>query len=89
MTIVTSDYRPKRARKRSPAIPQRIVGSRAPQTSAPVIKEAVPVRKPPAQAATITGPRIVTARKPRSKHGPPTPPGGRPLPKKGPRWSLR
>jgi hypothetical protein len=66
MTIVSTDYRPKRARERkqSPAIPQRIVGARAPQPAAPVIDEPVIERKRQAQPVAITGPRIVTAKKP-------------------------
>jgi hypothetical protein len=69
VTIVhtTYRYRPPPKRKQPVKIPNRIVSARAPQTSAPAVKEAVPVRKPPAQAAAITGPRIVTAKKPRPK----------------------
>jgi hypothetical protein len=72
MTIVSYVHtrkRPKKRRAQPVAIPNRIVGARAPQTSAPVIKEAGPVRKHPAQPATITGPRIVTAKKPRPRSG--------------------
>jgi hypothetical protein len=69
MTIVHTDYRPQRARKRkhSPPILQRIVSAKPqkPGPAAPAIIE----RKQPAQPATITGTRIVAARKPRPKHG--------------------
>jgi hypothetical protein len=69
MTIVHTDYPPKRARKRkqSPPIPQRIVSAKPPKPgpAAPAIIQ----RKQPAQPATITGTRIVAARKPRPKHG--------------------
>jgi hypothetical protein len=70
MTIVrtTYRYRPPPKRKQPAKISNRIVGARAPQTSAPVNKEPVPVRRPPAQAAAI-GPRIVTAKKPRPRSG--------------------
>jgi hypothetical protein len=71
MTIVRTDYRPKRSRKRkhSPPIPQRIVSAKQP--AAPAIGKAVTESKrPPAQAAAITGPRIVTARNPRAKQFP-------------------
>ena len=70
MTIVTYDYRrkPARKRKQSPAIPMRIVGAKKPGPAAPVLKEAVTERERPAQPATITGPRIVTVKKPRSRH---------------------
>jgi hypothetical protein len=60
MTIVHTDYRPKRARKRkkSPPIPQRIVSAKQPR---PAIDDAVVTpRRPAAQAAAITVPRIVT-----------------------------
>jgi hypothetical protein len=71
MTIVHTDYRPKRARKRkqSPPIPQRIVTAKKPKPAAPAIGKAVTERKQPAQPATITGTRIVMAKKPRPKHG--------------------
>jgi hypothetical protein len=68
--IVHTDYRPKRARKRkhSPPIPQRIVSAKQPKPgpAAPAITER---KRPTAQPATITGTRIVAARKPRPKHG--------------------
>ena len=67
MTIVRTDYRPKRARKRkrSPAIPHADCRrEEQPGPAAPAIAEAVTERKQPAQPATITGPRIVTAKKP-------------------------
>jgi hypothetical protein len=70
--IVHTDYRPKRARKRkhSPPIPHRIVSALPPKPSTHHSKEAVTERKrPTAQPATITGTRIVAARKPRPKHG--------------------
>jgi hypothetical protein len=67
MTIVRTDYRPKRARKRPVEIPNRIVSAKGPRPAAPAIKEAVTESKRSAQPATITGPRIVTARRP--KHG--------------------
>jgi hypothetical protein len=69
MTIVSTDYRPKRSRKRkkSPAIPQRIVSAKQPKPEGPAIDQAVTERKRPAQAAAISGPRIVTAKKPRPK----------------------
>jgi hypothetical protein len=68
MTIVHTDYRPKRARKRkqSPAIPMRIVTAKKTKP-APAVAEAVTERKP-TQAAAIAGPRIVTAKKPRPRH---------------------
>jgi hypothetical protein len=71
MTIVTHVHKPKRARKRkqSPAIPMRIVSARKPGPAVPALDEAVIERKPPTQAAAITGPRIVAARKPWPKHG--------------------
>ena len=67
VTIVSTDYSPKRARKRkqSPAIPMRIVTARKPGPAASAIKEAVTEQQNrPAQAAAITCSRIVTARKP-------------------------
>jgi hypothetical protein len=66
--IVRTDYRQKRPPKRKipVAIPMRIVSARQPRPAAPVIDVAVTERKP-AQAATITGPRIVTARKPKGR----------------------
>ena len=71
MTIVrTSDYRPKRARKRkkSPAIPSAIVtpGPMKKRQRAPEVRIA---EEQPAQVAAISVPRIVTAKKPRPKHG--------------------
>ena len=72
MTIVTYVHKPKRPpKRRAPpvAIPNRIVGAKAPQPAAPVIEEPVIERKPQAQAAAITGPRIVTAKKPRPRSG--------------------
>jgi hypothetical protein len=67
MTIVHTDYRPQRARKRkhSPPIPQRIVSAKPPK---PGKATAAIAEKPRAQPAAITGQRIVTARKPRPKH---------------------
>jgi hypothetical protein len=67
VTIVRTTYRykPPPKRKQPVKIPNRIVGARAPQTSASVIKETVPS----AQASAITGPRIVTAKKPRQRSG--------------------
>jgi hypothetical protein len=75
MTIVRTDYRPKRARKRKRPveIPNRIVSAKKPRPAAPAIKEAVTERKPSAQPATITGPRIVTARTPRARRLPDVP----------------
>jgi hypothetical protein len=74
VTIVRTDYRPKRARKRkqSPTIPQRIVTAK-PKLAAPTIGKAVTESKRPAQPATITGPRIVSARNPRAKRLPDVP----------------
>jgi hypothetical protein len=71
MTVVRIDYRRKRPpkRKKPVAIPMRIVSAKKPGPAAPAIKEAVTERKRPAQPATITGTRIVAARKPRPKHG--------------------
>ena len=72
--IVHTDYRPKRARKRkqSPPIPQRIVSAKQPKPTGPVIDKSVAIpRRPAAQPAAITGPRIVTApRKHSSRFGP-------------------
>jgi hypothetical protein len=76
MTIVSHDYRPKRARKRkqSPAIPMRIVTAKPPKPgkAAPAIADAVIEQKrPAARPATISGPRIVTApRKTSTRFGP-------------------
>jgi hypothetical protein len=68
--IVTYAHRPKRSRKRrhSPPILQRIVSAKQPKPgpAAPAITER---KRPTAQPATITGTRIVAARKPRPKHG--------------------
>ena len=64
MTIVRTDYRPKRARERkqSPPIPHRIVRAKQPKPTGPVIDKAVATpHRPAAQAAAITVPRIVTA----------------------------
>jgi hypothetical protein len=64
MTIVHTDYRPKRARKRkqSPPIPRRIVSAKHhPKPAGPVIDKPVTERKRPAQAAAMSVPRIVTA----------------------------
>jgi hypothetical protein len=72
VTIVSTDYRPKRARKRkqSPAIPARIVTARKTRPAVPSIGDAVTERKRPAQPATITS-RIVTApRKHSTRFGP-------------------
>ena len=67
-SIVHTNYRPKRARKRkqSPAIPMRIVTAKQPKPQGPAIDQAVTERKRPAQAVAITGPRIVTAKPKRS-----------------------
>jgi hypothetical protein len=67
MTIVSTEYRPKCARKRkqSPPIPQRIVSAKQPKPgkAAPAVADVVAERKrPPAQPAKITGPRIVAAK---------------------------
>jgi hypothetical protein len=74
MTIVHTTYRPKRARKRkqSPPIPQRIVSAKQPKPKGPVIDKAVATpRRPAAQAAAISSPRIVTApRKRMTRFGP-------------------
>ena len=55
MTIVSHDYRPKRARKRkqSPAIPMRIVTAKPPKPgkAAPAIADAVIEQKRPAARA--------------------------------------
>jgi hypothetical protein len=64
----TYRYKPPPKRKQPVKIPNRIVGARAPQPSAPIIDEAVIERKRQAQPTVITGPRIVAARKPRPKH---------------------
>jgi hypothetical protein len=73
MTIVRTEYRRKRPPKRKTpvAIPMRIVTATKPKPApaASAIGEAATERKPPAQAAAITGTRIVAARKPRPKHG--------------------
>jgi len=71
VTIVRTTYRykPPPKRKQPVKIPMRIVSAKAPKPSAPAINEAVTVRKPPAQAAAITGPRIVTAKKSGPRHG--------------------
>jgi hypothetical protein len=72
VTIVRTDYRYKRPPKRKTpvAIPMRIVTPKKPGPTAPAIEEAVTEqRRPPTQAAAITGTRIVTAKKPRPKHG--------------------
>ena len=64
MTIVRTDYRPKRARKRkqSPPISHRIVTAKQPRPAGQVIDKAVATpHRPAAQAAAITAPRIVTA----------------------------
>lgn len=68
MTIVSTNYRPKRARKRkqSPPIPRRIVSAKQPKPARPVIDEPVVERKPPALAAAISVSRIVTAQPKRS-----------------------
>jgi hypothetical protein len=76
MTIVRTDYRPKRARKRKRPveIPNRIVSAKGPRPAAPAIKEAVTESKrSAAQPAAITGPRIVTARTPRARRLPDVP----------------
>ena len=74
MTIVRTDYRPKRARKRkqSPPIPHRIVSAKLPEPAGLVIGEPVVTpRRPATQAAAITVPRIVTApRKRMTRFGP-------------------
>jgi hypothetical protein len=64
VTIVSTDYRPKRARKRkqSPAIPRRIVSTKQPKPQKPAIDQAVTERKRSAQASAINVPRIVTAK---------------------------
>jgi hypothetical protein len=48
----------------------RIVSTKKPKSgpAAPAVAEAVTERERPAQPATITGPRIVTAKKPRPRH---------------------
>jgi hypothetical protein len=68
LTIVRTNYRRKRPPKRKTpvAIPMRIVTARKPGPIAPAIGDAVIERKRPAQAAAITGPRIVTAKPKRS-----------------------
>ena len=68
LTIVRTNYRRKRPPKRQTpvAIPMRIVTARKPGPIAPAIGDAVIERKRPAQAAAITGPRIVTAKPKRS-----------------------
>jgi hypothetical protein len=71
MTIVTYVHKPKRPPKRRAqpvAIPKRIVNAKAQQPAAPVIDEPVIERKRQAQPAAITGPRIVTAKKPGPRH---------------------
>jgi hypothetical protein len=74
MTIVSTDYRPKRARKRkqSPPITQRIVSAKQPKPKGPVIDKAVATpRRSAAQAAAISSPQIVTApRKRMTRFGP-------------------
>ena len=73
MTIVSTHYRPKRARKRnqSPPIPHRIVTARKPKPASPAIHEQVVERKRKAQPAAIKAPRIVTvARKASTRFGP-------------------
>ena len=57
MTIVRTDYRPKRARKRKqpPAIPMRIVSAKKPGPAAPAVAEAVTEPKPAQAAAAILG----------------------------------
>ena len=67
MTIVSTDYRTPRTRKRKTPveIPRHIVSARAPRPASPVIDEPVTERKRAAQPAAVTAPRIVTvARKP-------------------------
>ena len=72
--IATYAFRRRRARKRkqAPPIPQRIVSPKPPKPPAgPVIDDAVvSPRRPSAQAAAITGPRIVTAKPKRGRFGP-------------------
>ena len=70
MTIVRTTYRRKRApkRKHPVAIPMRIVSAKTPRPTAPAVDAAV-IESKPAQPATIAGPRIVTARKPRGRFG--------------------
>jgi hypothetical protein len=65
MTIVTSDYRPKRARKRkkSPAIPAAIVSAKPPRKLGPKVRID---QEKPVKAAAISVPRIVTASQKRS-----------------------
>ena len=69
MTIVSTDFRPKRARKRKHpvAVPARIVSAKKPGPATPAIDEAATERKRPTQPAAITGPRIVTAKPPGRK----------------------
>jgi hypothetical protein len=75
MTIVRTDYRykPPPKRKPSPSIPQRIVSAKQPKPPVPVIDKTVVAtpRRPAAQAAAISNPRIVTApRKRMTRFGP-------------------
>jgi hypothetical protein len=75
--IVSTDYRPKRARKRKTpvAIPMRIVTAKKPEPAGPTIGDARTERKRPAAqpAAINTGSRIVTARNPRARRFPDVP----------------
>ena len=70
MTIVSTDYRPKRPqkRKKSPAIPAAIV-SPAPMKKRKLGPEVRIAEEKPAPAAVTSVPRIVMAKKPRPKHG--------------------
>jgi hypothetical protein len=73
VTIVSTDYRPKRARKRkqSPAIPMRIVSAALPKPKWPPLNPPPAPPPPEAPIVPITKPRIVTVpRKTSTRFGP-------------------
>ena len=73
VTIVRTDYRPKRARKRKHSVEiivPRIVSAKKPGPAVPTVGEAVTERKRPAQAATITNRFVTAPRKTSTRFGP-------------------